>query len=149
MFEEALEEYKHILKKDPDHLKSLLNMGNLCIQLGEYEKAIKLFKRIIELDSDNAETWYRLGSAYQSVENYPEAVATFKRSISLNPFQEETHMNLAEIQYFQYRSKFNWVKEEITQRLRFILSINPQNKKGQKLLKELVEDNRIQNNGSP
>jgi tetratricopeptide (TPR) repeat protein len=125
-------------------------MGNLCIQLGEYEKAISLFKRVIELDSDNAETWYRLGSAYQSVENYPEAVATFKRSISLNPFQEETHMNLAEIQYFQYRSKFNGIKkEEITQRLRFILSINPQNNKGQKLLNELVEDNRIQNNGPP
>ncbi len=29
MFDEALEEYQGVLGRDPDHLKALLNMGNL------------------------------------------------------------------------------------------------------------------------
>ena len=43
-------------------------------------------------------------------------------------------------QYFQYRSKFNGVKkDEVRQRLDYLLAINPNNGKGKRLLKELIE----------
>jgi tetratricopeptide (TPR) repeat protein len=149
MFDEALEEYKGVLDRKPDHLKALLNMGNLYVQLGDNDQAIELFKKVITLDPDNADACNQLGSVYKSVENYAEASAAYKRLLSLNPFQEEAHMALAETQYFQYRSKFNGVKkEEVRQRLDYLLTLNPDNWKGKKLLTELIEDDRILNNGS-
>ncbi len=58
-------------------------------------------------------------------------------------------MALAEAQYFQYRSKYNGVnKDEVMQRLDYLLAINPDNGKGKKLLKELIEDDRVSNDGS-
>ena len=114
-------------------------MGNLYVQLGDNDQAIKLFKQVIELDPDNADACNQLGSVYKSVENYAEASAVFKRVLSFNPFQEEAHMALAETQYLQYRSKFNGVKkDEVMQRLDYLLTINPDNGKGKKLLKELI-----------
>ncbi|MFQ5963040.1 MAG: hypothetical protein ACE5KZ_01990 [Candidatus Scalinduaceae bacterium] len=65
----------------------------------------------------------------------------FKQSLSFNPFQEEPHVNLALMQYFQYLSSPNSSrKEDITRRLYFILSMNPKNKKSQKLLVELAKE---------
>jgi hypothetical protein len=52
-------------------------------------------------------------------------------------------MELAEAQYLQYRSKFNGVKkEEVRQRIDYLLAINPDNGKGKQLLKELIEGDR-------
>ncbi len=149
MFDETLEEYKGVLDRDPDYLKALLNMGNLYVQLGDNDRAIKLFKKVITLDPDNADALNHLGSVNKKLENYDEAAVAFKRLLALNPFQEEAHMELAETQYSQYHSKLNGVKkEEIIQRLDFIMSINPHTQKVQKLLKEMTRDRKIQDSES-
>jgi len=144
MFDEAMEEYQGVLDRDPDHIKGLLNMGNLYVQLGNNERAIDLFKRVIALDPDNADACNQLGSVHKSDGNYAEASASYKRVLSLDPFKEDAHMELAEAQYLQYRSKFNGVKkEEVRQRIDYLLAINPDNGKGKQLLKELIEGDRV------
>jgi len=118
-------------------------MGNLYVQLGNNERAIDLFKRVIALDPDNADACNQLGSVHKSDGNYAEASASYKRVLSLDPFKEDAHMELAEAQYLQYRSKFNGVKkEEVRQRIDYLLAINPDNGKGKQLLKELIEGDR-------
>jgi hypothetical protein len=62
----------------------------------------------------------------------------YRKSLSVNLFYEETNVNLANIQYFLYLSTPERIKiDNIVRRLHFVLSLNPHNKKVQKLLDKI------------
>jgi tetratricopeptide (TPR) repeat protein len=108
--------------------------------LGDYKKATGFFERVLAIDPNNAEAWNNMGSIYDITEQYDEALNAYQKSIALNPFHEEANINLALIQYKQYRLKPDSVKrDEIILRLNFILSINPQQKRAQNLLQEVIK----------
>ncbi len=142
MFDEAILWYKDVLGKNPSHEKALFNLGNLYVQLGDYEKGIEFFKRVLAFNSNNAEAWNNLGSIYEITKHYEDAITSYQKSLSLNPFQEEANVNLAQIQYNQYRSNPKSIKKEgIILRLHFALSINPQKTRAQRLLDEITKAN--------
>jgi tetratricopeptide (TPR) repeat protein len=139
MFDEAVREYQDILEINPSHVNTLFNLGNLHVQLGDCKKAITFFKQVLTFDPNHAEAWNNLGSIYEVMEKYEEAITAYQKSLSLNPLQEEANVNLAQSQYRQYcTNPDESKKEEIIRRLYFVLSINPQKKRAQKLLDELM-----------
>jgi tetratricopeptide (TPR) repeat protein len=141
MFDEAIQEYQGVLEKNPSHAKALFNLGNLYAQLGDYTKATEFFERVIASEPNNAEAWNNVGSIHEITGQDEEAIAAYQKSLALNPFQEEANVNLAYIQYKQYRANPEVEKrEEIILRLHFILSINPQKTRAKNLLEELTKE---------
>jgi len=65
----------------------------------------------------------------------------YKKSIALKSFQEEAHYNLARLEYqlscVSGGSIDDTKQKEITERLRFVLSRNPKNRKVEQLLEEI------------
>jgi tetratricopeptide (TPR) repeat protein len=138
MFDEAIVEYLEVLKIDSSHAKALFNMATMHVQLGEDGKAIGYYEKLLEVNPDNGDVWNNLGSIHETLGKYDEAARAYRKSIEINPFLEEANINLARIQYQQYVSNPTDIrKEEIINRLHFVLSINPNQKKARKLLDEL------------
>jgi tetratricopeptide (TPR) repeat protein len=138
MFDEAMEEYRQILARDPNHLKSLFNLGGLCIQQGMYQEGAKYLEKAVLLDPKNADAWNNLGSLYEEEGDLDKAVCYYNRSISLNAFQEEAHFNLARVSHRQNSMGFGGPEnEEVKMRLKFLLSFNPKSVKARRFLQEL------------
>ncbi|MBT8490388.1 MAG: tetratricopeptide repeat protein, partial [Deltaproteobacteria bacterium] len=132
--------YEEVLKKDPTYTKAAFNLGNLYFQLGDNKRALTLFERVLELEPNSAEAWNNLGSINETVGNLDKATIAYQQSLKLNQFQEEAHVNLACILYSQYQSqRSELIKDEIVERLKFVLTINSHNTKAQKLLQELMD----------
>ena len=141
MFDEAITQYEEVLKRDPEYVKASFNLGNLYFQLGNYKEALTLFERVLELEPNNAEAWNNLGSINEMIGNQDKATIAYQQSVKLNQFQEEAHMNLSRILYAEYQSHHDESqKDEIIERLNFVLTINSRNTKAQKLLQKLTDE---------
>ena len=70
-----------------------------------------------------------------------EAIGAYEKSLSFNSFQEEAHINLARIRYARYQTTLDSaLKEDVIERLNFVLSVNPNNRGGQQLLEIMKGD---------
>lgn len=86
------------LTTDQSELTLIENdLGEICMDRGEYEQALSHGRRILELDPDNPTVWYNIGKTYQALEDSEEALAAFKRSIELHPNHLESYAALVEI----------------------------------------------------
>jgi tetratricopeptide (TPR) repeat protein len=138
MYDEALIEYTEIVQINPSHTKTLYNLGRIYFQFGNYADALKNFQHVLELDPENADAWNNLGSVYETTNKLTEALSAYNKSLAINPFHEETNVNLANIEYLLYLSDPESIKiDDILRRLHFVLSLNPHNKKVQKLLDKI------------
>lgn len=62
-FVQAMDDYGHVLRQQPDHLDALLNSGNCLLSLREYDKAIDRYDRLIALSPDDGRCYYGRGYA--------------------------------------------------------------------------------------
>jgi Flp pilus assembly protein TadD len=119
-------------------LKALFNLGHLYLQQGEHRKAFDYFNSILQINEDNIEAWNSLGAIYEELGNIDYAIYAYGKSLLINNHQEEAHFNLARLQYLETNSDPDPAKiEEIKQRLRFVLSVNPKHWGAKQLLEEL------------
>ena len=64
-----------------------------------------------------------------------QAIATYKKALKINPLSEETNYNLANAYFSVFLSNPNIINiEDIVERLKLVLSQNPNNTKVQELL---------------
>jgi Flp pilus assembly protein TadD len=93
---------------------------------------------VLQLNASNADAHNNLGSVYEALGRFDEAIQMYKKSVSLKSFQEEAHYNLARLEYqLSGDSLDDAKKKEITERLRFLLSKNPRNRKVEQLLEKI------------
>lgn len=58
--------YYETLKRNPDHLPSLNNLGVRFVERGEYDKAEKVLRHALEVDPKRTKTSYNLGYLFES-----------------------------------------------------------------------------------
>jgi tetratricopeptide (TPR) repeat protein len=85
MYLEAKSCYKSALKIADDDPKLWNNLGNVQLDLEEYEDAIKCFRKAISMDDTFAGPHYCLSLVYEFTQRYPEAIAELEHAIRLNP----------------------------------------------------------------
>jgi len=90
----AREIYEHILSAQPDHLESLIELGQLSLEQGDNSDAIEKLTKAIEVDPQNAQAYYHLGRAYDSLGEYRQAEAAQRRAVELNPKLTDAHYDL-------------------------------------------------------
>ena len=93
-FKEAIFSYNKILKVDPNHLNSILNLGKILIILKKFDLAKNLLKEAIKINPNQAEIYFRLGIAFYNLNKHHEAINCFEKVIRLNPDTAEAYLYL-------------------------------------------------------
>ena len=81
--QEAIAEYKKVLRANPELPQLHLNMGISYIELGKYQEAVAELKEAIRLKPDYAEAHYNLGALYSLGKNGSSAITEMLIAIEL------------------------------------------------------------------
>jgi tetratricopeptide (TPR) repeat protein len=92
----ALQLYLKELRDDPGSIDTLLDYGDLLVQLGRLPEAAEKFRRILELEPANAEAHYRLGQIAHVARRYEQACLEFELVHKLDPQYPHVQPALAE-----------------------------------------------------
>lgn len=94
-FPTAIAAYKRALEIDAHHVPSLINLGNVYYEMGEFEQAREVYTRATLADADNPRTHFNLGNACDETGDLLGAMRAYRRAIVLWPGYADAHFNLA------------------------------------------------------
>ena len=110
-WQDAAQAYRAILRRQPEDVSAIVNLGNCHYQLGEYAVAIEVYRAAVQVRSDCSEAWYNLGNVLDATEQLDAAVAAFQTAVALASDRFEIHYNLAltyEKMGYRDRAKGHW-----------------------------------------
>ena len=99
-FEEAIKNYKKVLKAEPNHFIALFNSALIFSKIKKYKNAIEHFKRAIKIKPDNANCYNNLGNAYKDQGKLKESKIYYEKTIKIEPKHVNAHYNLGSL-YFK------------------------------------------------
>lgn len=82
--ERAVSALERALELDPDHVRSLINVSRVLLELERPEKALPRIERALELDAESAEVWRVAGNVHADLGRSAEAETAYHRSILLD-----------------------------------------------------------------
>ena len=95
--EDAKKVFESILEIEPDHYKTITNIGAIYLSLDELVKAEEKFKRAISIKSEFEIAHYNLGITQKKLNRLNDARESFEKAISLKKNYVEAHTNLGTI----------------------------------------------------
>ncbi len=85
LFEKSVRVYKQILKRDPNRVTVLLNLGGLYYRKGMFSKAIPYYERVIRANPKHYQGHYWLAMCYWKLDRYYAAINTLEEVIETLP----------------------------------------------------------------
>src|SRR3990172_4514841 len=92
-----IQNYKEILRKDPNNLQALINIGNLYYDTGQDLIAIEHYQRALSLDPRNVNVRTDMAVCYRRKGNPDKAIEELKEAISIDPRHTQSRYNLGVI----------------------------------------------------
>jgi tetratricopeptide (TPR) repeat protein len=84
-FEEAISEYREVLKISPDNFHAQLQITTAFMQEGKWPEAIKELSGMLRIHKDNLEVLNMLGWAYLNSGKVDESFAVWNRCLAIDP----------------------------------------------------------------
>ncbi len=94
--DDAVAAYARALELSPDHLASLLRLGELRLLVGEPGPAADLFRRALAVSGDCGACRFGLGRAAAAADDDEEAVRQLEMALELQPEAKAIHHALAQ-----------------------------------------------------
>jgi tetratricopeptide (TPR) repeat protein len=92
-----IENYKEILRKDPNNLQALIGVGNLYYDTNQDLLAIENYRKALILDPSNVDVRTDMAVCYRRTGRPDQAVEELKKAISMNPRHAQSRYNLGVI----------------------------------------------------
>jgi tetratricopeptide (TPR) repeat protein len=92
----ALQLYLRDLRDDPGNIDTLLDYGELLIDLGRLPEAGEKFRRVLEIEPANVDAHFRLGQIAVSLRRFEQAHLEFELVFKLDPQFPRIRLALAE-----------------------------------------------------
>ncbi|MBI5418794.1 MAG: tetratricopeptide repeat protein [Deltaproteobacteria bacterium] len=89
-----IDNYKEILKKDPNNLQALISIGNLYFDTRQDILAIEHYKKALAIDPRNVNVRTDMAVCYRRAGNPDRAVEELKKAISMDPRHAQSRYNL-------------------------------------------------------
>jgi Tfp pilus assembly protein PilF len=105
----AQELYNQVLKIDPSHSQSLVNIAVIFSNLKEHQKAKEIYEKAIEINPNFANAHNNLGNTFQDLGENQKAKECYEKAIEINPNHSQAHNNLGII--FKKLEDYNKAKE--------------------------------------
>ena len=103
--EEAVEEYRKVVKLDPHHEEAHYNLGVVYDRMGRTEEAVKEWMTTLEINPVRLEALLALGLAYQEKGETGEAGRFLKEAISKYPQDSLLKYHLGEVLFAEGRHR--------------------------------------------
>jgi tetratricopeptide (TPR) repeat protein len=94
-YDEAIRRYQSARTLRPDYVATLVNLGNIFLELNRLDEATVNFRAALEIDVNNPAAHYGLGQIALSKRAYAEAVAHFEKTLAQTPAANRVHYSLA------------------------------------------------------
>lgn len=98
--DEAVEECKRVIERDPSFTLSYIIMGDAYLELGDARSAIMVYQKALSIDSNIPSVHWRIGVAANALQKFSLAERELKASIAKNEGGWQTKYNLS---YSLYR----------------------------------------------
>ena len=92
-----IENYKEILRKDPNNLQALIGIGNLYFDTRQDQLAIEHYRRALTLDPRNVNVRTDMAVCYRRKGDPDKAIEELKKVISIDPRHPQSRYNLGVI----------------------------------------------------
>jgi tetratricopeptide (TPR) repeat protein len=92
-----IENYKEILRKDPNNLQALIGIGNLYFDTNRDLLAIENYRKALAIDPTNANVRTDMAICYRRSGSPAKAIEELKRAISTTPRHAQSRYNLGVI----------------------------------------------------
>lgn len=92
-----IENYKEILRKDPNNLQATVNIANLYFDTRQDLLAIEHYKKALAIDPANVNVRTDMAVCYRRTGNPDRAIEELKKAISTNPRHAQSRYNLGVI----------------------------------------------------
>ncbi|MDD5763053.1 MAG: tetratricopeptide repeat protein [bacterium] len=92
-----IDSYKEILKKDPNNLQALINIGNRYYDSGQDRPAVDAYKRALGIDPANADVRVDMAISLRRLGDTDGAIEELKKAISVNARHAQARYNLGVI----------------------------------------------------
>ena len=92
-----IENYKEILRKDPNNLQALIGIGNLYFDTRQDLLAIESYQRALAQDPSNVNVRTDMAVCYRRTGKPDRAIEELKKVISTNPRHAQSRYNLGVI----------------------------------------------------
>ena len=96
-YEEALEQFLEISRKDGANPEVHNNLGVLYRKLGRMDEALGAVRRAMDLDPENADIAYNLGNLHKQLGNLDEAEKYYSDALRLEPGLVQGYINLGTV----------------------------------------------------
>ena len=93
----AEDAYRQALKRDPKHLGSAANLGNLLHETHRAAEAEQIYRAALELLPDEPLLYYNLGTVLEDTRRIDGAIDAYDRAVALDPEFADAHYNLARL----------------------------------------------------
>ena len=115
--EDAKIVFESVLRIEPDHYKTITNIGAIYLSLDELVKAEEKFKKAISIEPQFEVAYYNLGITQKKLNRLDYAKESFEKAISLKKNYVEAHTNLGAI--FLKLEKLNDAKSSFEKAIKF------------------------------
>jgi tetratricopeptide (TPR) repeat protein len=106
MGQQAIDEYKSVLERDPKNINSVKGIAYLYLQMKKFEEAKQFYRRATELDPNDPEPYYSVGVIDWTQAYQPRMEARAK--LGLKPDEELSGKNKDQKQACQELKDKNW-----------------------------------------
>ncbi len=97
-YKEAANHYQDALKKNPNYLPGIFNLGNALYQEKNYDASRKAYDALAAKAKDpkiKSSSDYNVGNTYMSEQKWQEAIEAYKKALRKNPQDEDAKYNLS------------------------------------------------------
>ncbi len=99
----AMAKYLEVLRKDPQHVRSLSRVAELYVRRGEYKTALSHARTAIDVSMYDAEANYVYGLAQRALGKQMDALEAFAWAARSPNFRSSANMQMAEIHFLEKR----------------------------------------------
>lgn len=92
-----IDNYKEILRRDPNNLQALINIANLYYDTRQDLLAIEHYRKALALDPRNVDMRTDMAICYRRSGSPDRAIEELKKAISINPKHAQARYNLGVI----------------------------------------------------
>ena len=96
-FDVAQDLYNQVLKIDPNHLRTLNNLGALYQNSADYQKAKESYEKAIKINPNYVRAHDNLGVVLKILGQDQKAISCYEKAIEINPNYADAYNNLATI----------------------------------------------------
>lgn len=134
--EEAIEHYLKVLETQPNDIRTMILAGSLYYDLKQYENAREMFRSLLIKEVDHPLGLHYLGKTLIQSKEYNAAKDMLRKAVVLRPNFLEAREHLAWV-----LEKLGATKEAMGE-YEMLLKLNPDNKKVQEHLADMVSSTR-------